>query len=1146
MEEQKRLVFSAGDSALPLWFSGIIQKQEDSRLVFLLEEDQVILEGKPDHISAQYVYFDDEKAGVAVLCTVLSEDFPISRLFMVGEESLLPSLEKLSFLNEGIQGLDVCFTLISWFGEKASYLENFILCYQEKVAFIPGILTFEKVWLRIIKEGLSSHIVLAGEFTIGEDISLTAEFDFIPGSITGSLLSPDGAFPSFIDFLNWITKGIGAEELFGWLSDAGNILDVSLSAASLTLDTESFEITDYMVDAKVCLFGLDLEIRYFGAQRLLLGTSWKQQSLEFSELLKNLPDGYELPQELKKVKLSGCEVRVWTDKKEYELACRIEGKLTLGGISLTQVWVQLHAGEDIQLKIGGTAELSDCLQAEITVQYASGGKEYSMTGHLSLIKPLKLPEVPFLFDLLPGNMRYQYGGTAFIYESGRLEGGSLEFQVSSPQKKQPVLEASYGLLETPDGKLAVQKEEILPEKGPVRQDDGVRWHEINRRVAAAHLDRAGIGFSDMVLSVYLDGGVRLGPVDISVAGLSIGYDLGKKSVRGNLNGLLLACNTDAFSISGAVFRDLSPGEGIRMSFSGTVKVKLSKWGLQAIASYAVMEDGTVSFFVFLNASVFLQALPAIIITGIMGGLGINRRFRIPTAAEVESFPLLDISGKKDGMQVLAQLESAHALVPASGEYWAAAGMAFEACGLVKGKLLLAVLFGEEFQAALLGSAELTLPKGARRENAYAFLKIMLSAVLRPRAGIFQVEAVVSKDSFLLSKDCHLFGQAVCTVWFGENEHAGDFVLSIGGYHPAYRVPKHYPAVQPVGFSWQVDSHISAKGNAYMALTPSCIMAGGNLEFLFTLGNLRAWFTARANLLIGWHPFYFDAQLGVEIGVSYRLNLLFCHKTLRVSLSADLHLWGPPIGGYLKVHLSFLSFSISFGKSQGSGKRALTWQEMRETLLKPGSLHTMEALEGIRPQRKEKDPWIADGGRLTFLCSTAVPAGHLHIRPMELTDVDSVWEMHVTAPDGRKGLPESFGFIVSEEKKKLPGALWGRPGNAALDEKLVEGLASGYRIEIPAPQFSGEIQILNYRDALVRCLHLDNPFLIPEASAESVLCGQESGETLELLAQTGLEDAVKRRNTLIDCMNSYYQGPAGTFQRVQRERMHLYADCPLCL
>lgn len=1146
MEEQKRLVFSAGDSALPFWFAGIIQKQKDGRLVFLLEEDQVIPEGKPDHISAQYVYFDDEKAGVAVLCTILSEDFPISRLFMVGEESVLSSPEKLSFLNKSIQGLDVCFTLISWFGEEASYLESFILCYQEEIAFIPGILTFEKAWLRITKEGLSSNIVLAGEFTIGENISLTAEFDFIPGSITGSLLSPDGAFPSFIDFLKWITKGIGAEELFGWLSDAGNILDVSLSAASLTLDTESFEITDYMVDAKVCLFGLDLEIRYFGAQKLLLGTSWKQQSLKFSEFLKNLPDGYEIPQELKEVRLSGCEARIWADKKEYELACRIEGKLTLGGISLTQVWVQLHAGEDAQLKIGGTAEFSDCLQAEITVRYASGGKEYSMTGHLSLIKPLELPEVPFLPDLLPQNVRYQYGGMAFIYENGRLEGGTLEFQVSSPRKKQPVLQTSYELSKTPDGKPAIQKEEILPEKGPVRQDDGVRWHEINRRMAAAHLDRAGVGFSDMVLSVYLDGGVRLGPVDISAAGLSIGYDLGKKSVRGNLNGLLLACDTEAFSISGAVFRDLSPGEGIRMSFSGTVKVKLSKWGLQAVASYAVMEDGTVSFFVFLNASVFLQALPAIIITGIMGGLGINRRFRIPAAAEVESFPLLDMSGKKDGMQVLARLESAHALAPASGEYWAAAGMAFEACGLVKGNLLLAVLFGEEFQAALLGSAEITLPKGAGRENAYAFLKIMLSAVLRPRAGIFQAEAAVSKDSFLLSKDCHLFGQAVCAVWFGENEHAGDFVLSIGGYHPAYRVPEHYPAVQPVGFSWQVDSHISAKGNAYMALTPSCIMAGGNLEFLFTLGNLRAWFTARANLLIGWHPFYFDAQLGVEIGVSYCLNLLFCHKTLRVSLSADLHLWGPPIGGYLKVHLSFLSFSISFGKSQDSGKRALTWQEMRETLLKPGSLHTMEALDGIRPQKKEEAPWIADGGRLTLLCSTAVPVGHLHIRPMELTDVDSVWEMHVTAPDGRKGPPENFGFIVSEEKKKLPGALWGRPQNAAPDENLVEGLASGYRIKLPEPRFSGEIQILNYRDALVKCLHLDNPFLTPEASAESVLRGQESGETLELLAQTGLEDAVKRRNTLIGCMDSYYQGPAGTFQRVQRDRMHLYADCPLCL
>lgn len=1142
----KKLVFSGGDSSLPLWFAGIAGKQKGGSLAFFLEEEGVIPEGNPEHISARYVEVDGERAGAAVLCTVLSEDVSLSRLFMVNGEQIFPSMEKLSFFNRSIRGLDVCFTLVSWFGEEPRYLENFMICYQETLTVIPDILQLEKAWLRITKEGLSSLAVLAGEFTLGKDIALLAEVSFVPGRITVGLSAPDGTFPSFFDFLKWITKGVGAEGIFDWMPDAGNVLDASLAAASLTLDTDSLEVADYMVDARVKLFGLDLEIRYFGAGKLLIGSAWQHQSLELCGLLNRILDGYEIPPELSGVRLSECEVRVWAGRKEYELAFGMEGKLSIGGVGLTKAWMRLRAADEVRLIIGGTAEISDFLQAEITVQYMPDGKGYSMTGHLSLLKPLELPEVPFLLELLPGKLNFQYGGMAFIYEDGNLKSGSLEFQISSPRQKQPVLQLSYERKEKPDGSQTVVKKEELPEKGPLRQDDGIRWYEINKRMAAAHLDRAGIGFADMVLSVYFDGGVSLGPVQISAAGLSVGYDLGGNSLKGDLKGLLLSCNTDAFSVSGAVFRDTCPGEGIRISFSGMVKVKLAKWELQAIASYAVMENGTVSFFVFLNASVFLQLLPAFTITGIMGGLGINRRFRIPAAESVETFPLLSMDQEKDGMKVLARLQETQALVPAPGEYWAAVGMTFEACGLVRGKLLLAVLFGEEFQAALLGSAEISLPRGAKKENAYAFLKIMLSAVLRPRAGIFLAEAVLGRDSFLMSKDCHLFGQAVCAVWFGRHEQAGDFVFSLGGYHPAYAVPEHYPAVQPAGFSWQVDSHLSAKGNVYLAVTPSCIMAGGSLEFLFTMGKLRAWFIARANLFIGWHPFCFDAQIGVEVGISYCLNLLFCHRTIRVSLGAELHLWGAPIGGNLKVHLSFLSFCISFGKSQGGSQQALTWKEMREVLLKEGSLHTVEALEGLRPQQKEGMPWIADGGHLAILCNTEVPAGHMHIRPMNLTDVDSVWEMKVTAPDGKQGKPEDFGFTVTEEKKKLPGALWGMPGRNVPEPEMIEGLVSGYRVETRKAQFSGEIRIMDYRNALVSCLHLENPFLTPEASASPVLYGRESEETLEFLAGTGFTEAAERRKTLCSCLGGYYQGAAGTFRNVQEERLHLYADCPLCL
>ena len=103
----------------------------------------------------------------------------------------------------------------------------------------------------------------------------------------------------------------------------------------------------------------------------------------------------------------------------------------------------------------------------------------------------------------------------------------------------------------------------------------------------------------------------------------------------------------------------------------------------------------------------------------------NRKLRIPKAREVENFPLL--SADMEEGQVQKALNQW--IVPAKGEYWAAAGIHFTACGLVKGKILLSLLFGQEFQAALLGSAEVTLPKGTPEEKAYARIIIFLSALL---------------------------------------------------------------------------------------------------------------------------------------------------------------------------------------------------------------------------------------------------------------------------------------------------------------------------------------------------------------------------------------------------------------------------------
>lgn len=1147
MEDTKRLVFSSGDSSLPLWFTGCMGIQGKQELVLLLEPDQVVFEAGPDYISAQYVEEEGQRTGVAVLCHVMPKELSIAQLFTVGGQCIFPNPGSLDFLGLDLSGLDVCFTLISWFGEEPSYLENFIICYQDKISVIPGILEIGNAWLHITKEGISSRIVLTGEFCIGRSLPLVARLEFMAGRITAALSSPEGSFPSFFDFLCWAARKSGAEEAFGWLKEAGSLLDAALSAASLTLDTKTLGIADFMVEARVNLFGLDLDVCYYEAAGLLRGTTWQQEPLELDRLLGRLlaDTGGEIPDALKGAALSGCELCVWTANKEYELAGRLDGRIAIDGLTLTGVRLSLRAGKELSLQVEGTVEFSDAWQADILFQYSQGGKSYTMTGRLSLMKPVGLPQIPFLQDLLPGKLEYRHSGIAFVYENGQIQTGSVELQMVVPKPEKQALPMDYTLTAAPDGRPELEKKEELPEEGPVRQGDGLRWFEVRRKLGPAHLDRVGIGFSDMVFSASLDGGVQLGPVDIAVLGLSVGYDMKAEVLRGDLYGLFLSCKTSGFTLSGGIFREKAEA-GVRLSFSGLVSLKLAKWGLQAVASYGVMEDGSVSFFVFLNCSLRLPVLPGIFITGLMGGMGINRRFLIPAAEEVNFFPLLSMNQGRSGLQVLTELREKNALAPAPGEYWAALGMSFEACGLVHGKLLLAVLFGQEFQAAVLGSVEISLPGQAPREGCFAYLKILLSAVLRPEAGIFQAEAVFSNDSFLLSKDCHIFGQAICTMWFGSHEHSGDFVLSLGGYHPAYKVPGHYPAVKPVGFSWQINSHISAKGSAYMAVTPSCVMAGGRLEFLFTLGNLRAWFTANADLFMQWHPFYFDARIGVGVGVSYRLNLLFCHKTISVSLGANLHLWGPPIGGDLRVHILFLSFSVSFGKSLSVDKLALTWEQMRETLLPEKNLHTMGALKGIRPQQKEGAPWLCLDGALSILCETAVPAGQINIRPMNLEGIQSVWDAEVIAPDQKKGTLQEYGFTVERETKDQPGALWGRPARDIPEADMVKGLDSGYIIKAGKPELRGEIRIMNYREELVQCLTLDNPLLTPEAKRTPALYGKNLGNTIGILTRIAQEETVIRRSALCGCLGDYYKGPSGSFQRVQDEREQLYTDCPMLI
>ncbi len=65
----------------------------------------------------------------------------------------------------------------------------------------------------------------------------------------------------------------------------------------------------------------------------------------------------------------------------------------------------------------------------------------------------------------------------------------------------------------------------------------------------------------------------------------------------------------------------------------------------------------------------------------------------------------------------------------------------------------------------------------------------------------------------------------------------------------------------------------------------------------------------------YHPFRFIADIGLEVGVSFTLEILFITIDIDVTIRAELTLWGVPFGGEVYVDFWVFGFTIDFGEGQ---------------------------------------------------------------------------------------------------------------------------------------------------------------------------------------------------------------------------------------
>jgi len=638
---------------------------------------------------------------------------------------------------------------------------------------------------------------------------------------------------------------------------------------------------------------------------------------------------------------------------------------------------------------------------------------------------------------------------------------------------------------------------------PGSSSGDAKWFKLQKSFGPVYFEKVGASYHDKVISFLLDASLSVSALKISLDGLSVGSSISDFDPKFHLNGLSISYITDSVEISGAFLAAPGSGlEGDRFIYEGEAIVKAGNLSLVAEGSYANI-NGHPSLFIFALLDEPLGGPPFFFITGFCGGFGYNSKLRIPRQNEVFEFPFVQAPSQPQVLgtnptptEVLGKIVGGKNpwVTPSAGQIWITAGIEFTTYQLINSTALLTVEFGNKFMLALIGLSSARFPMSG--DEVYAYVQLQLEAIFNPSEGVISLSAVLSPNSFVLDRACHLTGGFAMCFWFDPSQYAGDFVLTLGGYSPYFKVPAHYPQEPRLGFNWTVDSTVSLSGGVYFALTPSAVMAGGSLNAQYHSGNLKAWFDAHADIIIWYNPFHFKTSIGVSVGASYKVDLLFFSKTLRVELGANLSLWGPSTGGKVHIHWFVISFTVSFGAEQSSGLEKQDWSQFSQILPKKEDVVKINAIAGLAPvlvssgsstddnstddntvNNAANSTWVVRKDNFQFITHSAVPLSELwvegqskplkkgnplNIKPMTLTGLSSKQTVSIINKETNTNILDDT-WEVDSVTNNVPRALWGTGSNRVLSsgKQLIANQLSGFKIKVPPPslgQGTGDINI----------------------------------------------------------------------------------------
>jgi len=639
-----------------------------------------------------------------------------------------------------------------------------------------------------------------------------------------------------------------------------------------------------------------------------------------------------------------------------------------------------------------------------------------------------------------------------------LHFGSSKSRATRPDGAK-ALPAGNAASQKSGGAVVVDGGSAPSETPPAGKTDQRSQSKIDRIVGAVRIKKVGFIFEKGRLGLKITGGLALAAFEFELSGMQVTVP---QSILNDpsqvtdidfaLDGFEAEIHKGTLSIMGAFLRQHheDPDEDGNLipydEFSGLIQVAFPPLNLTGMGAYA-MYQGHPSLFLFAALGFPIPLSPALLLEGLALGFGIHRDFIPPKLDEILTYPLIQVAvTPPPPMDIAEMAEKMHQYFPPAADlYFIVVGVKFKAFGLVDSVVMAAVKFGKEFELDLIGVSSILFPA--------TFIELAWLARFVPESGYLLIRGELTERSYLLIPQVHLTGGFAVAAW-AAGVYQGDFVVSIGGYHPQYNVPAHYPNhISRLGIRFHL-APITVEGGVYFAITPQCLMLGGFLDASFEESLISAHLKMALDAIIFFEPFFYDVHLGMDASV--RASIPFPIHTIHIDvhLHVDAHIWGPEFSGQASLDVGPKTFDAHFGKSGAPHALPIGWDAFQQKFLQDGKgVCAIAVTEGLINTVKDSDKeiFVVDSRKVAIEIKSVIPAtgkkpsNSLGIVPMNVPGGRFSAELGINIETKHQET-----FTQTEIFSAVPSGIWGNSGLQQADisgatDALVRNVHTGYRL-----------------------------------------------------------------------------------------------------